>query len=338
MAESAYCKGVVLWSDMPSVVEKLRAMQGDADEWTGTRLVGRSWLCDLETLLESLTQAERQSLKATALTSDDEFNPWVSLPADVFAVRVATPWLPEVLTNGSLIPYFQPIVDIASERVVAFESLIRAKVGANVIAADRIIAAARCHGLMREFDELAREVCIREGALQLEPGESLFVNFAPAAIVDPREAVSAAKRAINATGIDLSRIVFEVVESEQFPEMSHLRHILDSFRTEGARVALDDLGAGKTALTFIQELEPDIVKLDRCLLPAGVDDRNVGLIAGITDYAHLHGVTVVAEGIETEAQFNLVRSLGIDLGQGWLFGKPAAHAERPDDRNLRRAA
>jgi EAL domain-containing protein (putative c-di-GMP-specific phosphodiesterase class I) len=139
-------------------------------------------------------------------------------------------------------------------------------------------------------------------------------------------------------GCKPSDLVFEVVETEQFPELPRLHAILEAYRAKGARVALDDLGAGHAALAYIQELQPDIIKLDRALLPRDGADRNGPLIDALAQYAHAHGITVLAEGIETEEQLRLVQAIGIDMGQGWLFGRPSQIAQRSVDFRHRRAA
>ena len=94
-------------------------------------------------------------------------------------------------------------------------------------------------------------------------------------------------------------------------------------------VALDDLGAGHSSLTYLDALRPDVVKLDRELI-SGIDSdpSRQRLVGALIDYAHELDVRVVAEGIETEAELAVIADLGADLGQGWYLGRPAAEPVR----------
>jgi diguanylate cyclase (GGDEF)-like protein/PAS domain S-box-containing protein len=127
----------------------------------------------------------------------------------------------------------------------------------------------------------------------------------------------------------MERICFEVVETEQYPDVEFLRRILDEYRAQGAMVALDDLGAGHSSLTYLDTLRPDVVKLDRALI-SGIDGDppRQRLVGALIDYAHELDVRVVAEGIETETELAIIAGLGADLGQGWYLGRPAAEPVR----------
>ena len=134
-------------------------------------------------------------------------------------------------------------------------------------------------------------------------------------------------------GLSMERICFEVVETEQYPDVALLRRILDTYREQGAMVALDDLGAGHSSLTYLDALRPDLVKLDRALI-SGIDHDppRQRLVGALIDYAHELDVRVVAEGIETEGELAVIGDLSADLGQGWYLGRPAAEPVRVDRR------
>jgi diguanylate cyclase (GGDEF)-like protein/PAS domain S-box-containing protein len=177
-------------------------------------------------------------------------------------------------------------------------------------------------------------VALEQGLPVLPDGAMLFVNFTPSAIYDPEICLRTTWAIARRLGFPLSRVCFEVVETEQFPDVPFLRRILDRYRAEGAQVALDDLGAGHSSLSYLGLLRPDVVKLDRHLV-SGIDgDRaRQRLVSALLDYAHELEIKVVAEGIETEAELATVRDLGADLGQGWHLGRPAA-APQPVDPGL----
>jgi len=295
---------------------------------------GEGWLGRLQELIGRLSPLERESLLAVAIDAEGRSDPWQAIPIDAFVNRVSSPWLPALLNESQLRAYFQPIVRVASLEICAFEALMRARVDGQLISAGRIIDAARAHNALFQFDRQAREAAIRQGWSQMRPGEKLFINFAPSVIYDPNVCLQATWKVASEINCDLSALVFEVVESETFPQIEHLRSILETYRDHGANVALDDLGSGKTALTFIDELQPDLIKLDRKLLPLRPRPHDIRLVKGLTEYAHGRGIEVLIEGVETREQLDAVLATGADLVQGWLFGRPAPEPQRRLDLDV----
>jgi EAL domain-containing protein (putative c-di-GMP-specific phosphodiesterase class I) len=126
--------------------------------------------------------------------------------------------------------------------------------------------------------------------------------------------------------------VFEVVESHHIEDPSHLRGIVDHYRSQGCRIALDDVGAGYSSLSLVAALQPDVVKIDMALVQALPDAAPTAVIRALTEMSHGFGATVLGEGIETERQADALRRLGVDLGQGWLFGRPERRTAATDAR------
>jgi len=155
---------------------------------------------------------------------------------------------------------------------------------------------------------------------------------------EPVAAFAPVWEAAEAVGADVRRLVFEVVESEAFPDIGHLRRMLDELRSRGTKVALDDLGTGNSALTYIDELAPDFIKLAKGLIPEHPKQDDLLLVRGLVDHAHLRGIRVIAEGIETQRQFHAVQSLDVDYIQGWLVGKAEATPRRDLGMDRLRAA
>jgi diguanylate cyclase (GGDEF)-like protein/PAS domain S-box-containing protein len=160
---------------------------------------------------------------------------------------------------------------------------------------------------------------------KLADDQILFVNFTPTAIYDPEVCLRTTWAIARRLGLSIERICFEVVETEEFPDLAFLARILDEYRAQGAMVALDDLGAGHSSLSYLETLRPDVVKLDRELIAGLAEDApRQRLLGAMIDYAHELDIRVVAEGIETEDDLAATRALGADLGQGWYLGRPAA--------------
>jgi len=145
-------------------------------------------------------------------------------------------------------------------------------------------------------------------------------------IYRPQVCLASTEQVVHESGIDPSQLVFEVVESHAIADRGHLVAILDHYRSLGWRVALDDVGAGWSSLSLLAAVRPDVVKLDKALVQELPDEAARTVVAAVTDLAHRLGAVVVAEGVETERLAEEVTALGVDLGQGWLFGRPV----RPD--------
>jgi len=124
--------------------------------------------------------------------------------------------------------------------------------------------------------------------------------------------------------VPLSRLVFEVVETEQIPNMQKLKRILEYYRTHGVGTAVDDMDAGYSSLQYLTALQPDFVKIDRDLVVrAELEKEARKKMDLIVSQAKSLGIAVIAEGIETPEQLHLCREAGTDFLQGYLFGLPA---------------
>ena len=320
--------GVSLTSESGHVLAKVGALLGRAD--SGLRLTGDDWPERLEELLDALTFSERAALLAAPLQED---GPGVTMAAEVVLTRARTAWLPRLLEEQALYPYLQPIVSLRDGRTFGHEALIRGTVDGAELSGGEIVAAAQAHGAMFTLDLVGRTVALEQGMPKLSGNEVLFVNFTPTAIYDPDVCLRTTWAIAKRHRLPMSRLCFEVVETERFPDLAFLKRILDEYRRQGAMVALDDLGAGHSSLSYLAALRPDFVKLDRELV-TGIDGdpARQRLLRALVDYSHELEVRVVAEGIETEAELAAVRALGADFAQGWYLGRPAAEPVAVDLR------
>jgi EAL domain-containing protein (putative c-di-GMP-specific phosphodiesterase class I) len=322
--------GVALWADDPVLIGRmaLRAEVG-ARLLNGAVVIdGEDWRYRFERLVESMTWGERRQLRAAAVDSGGVFNAWKSLGIDPFLYKLTTHWFPELVNSRSLTPFYQPIVRVETGTVLGFEALIRGTMDGEMKAGGDIIDAARAHNALFQLDEQARVAAVAAGVPQLEAGEKLFVNFLPLTIRDPASAFELVWEALRKAKADPSCLVFEVVESEAFPDIAMLKAIVSEIRARGAKVALDDLGTGNAALVYVDELLPDYIKLAKGLIPDYPHQRDLLLVRGLVDHAHLRGIKVIAEGMETIRQWQAVVSLEVDYVQGWLVGKADAVPRR----------
>ncbi len=292
-------------------------------------LVGGELAPLLRQLSDQLTYTQRQDARAA---------PWDGARVDYtgtaaleqWAGRYESPWFG--LAALELRFDLQPIAALDGGLIHGYEALVRARLGEQEIGARPLLEAAAAHDQQAAFDAHARSRAIVQAYPQLPAAARLFINFSPAVIYDPGICLDTTFRSCIDAGADIKRLVFEVSETHAFPDLTLLRRILDRYREEGARVALDNMGSGHTSLHALSALRPDYVKLDRGLL-GGLrhGDLRVPLIAAMIRHAHELGIVVIAGGIETVEELQLVRELGADLGQGYFLARPAA---RPGELTL----
>jgi len=180
---------------------------------------------------------------------------------------------------------------------------------------------------MGQFQQKAFQAALEQCLPQIQPDESLFLNIQPELLADPDAFEHRVIKPLLKLNADPTQIVFEMVETSQLPPLRELMITVDRLRAYGSMIAIDDLGSGCASFTCIQEIEPDVVKLDRSLLQLE-EAGPCGIINSLTSAAHSVGALVVAEGIETEDHLDLVQKAGVDMAQGWHIGRPAEGATR----------
>jgi diguanylate cyclase (GGDEF)-like protein len=231
--------------------------------------------------------------------------------------------LEAALAPGGVRSVFQPIVDLDSGRVVAYEALARGPRG-PLERPDLLFAAARAAGRLAELDEICRAAAFRGAVEQgLLAPLTVFVNVEPE-VLDSAPLDDLLAIAGGAPGT--LRIVLEITERALASRPAELLRTVERVRSLGWGVAVDDVGADSMSLAFLPLLAPDVIKLDLSL----VQDRPNPAVAEIMNAVNAHaertGALILAEGIETEAHLATARALGATLGQGWYFGRPGAGA------------
>lgn len=233
-------------------------------------------------------------------------------------------WLLDVLASERLTCHFQPIVYAEdTSRIFAQEALLRGiDEQGNLISPGRIFSHAHDAGLLFKLDALARQIAIRE-ANQHGIEQLIFINFSPTAVYDPTTCLRMTVRAINEAGIPHNKVVFEVMESEQPPDIKHLIKILKFYQESGFQIALDDFGTGYSNLNLISELSPDFIKLDRNLI-SNIDrePKKAVITKKLLEIAQHLQIQTIAEGIETLEELHWAQEHKATFIQGFLIAKP----------------
>lgn len=213
---------------------------------------------------------------------------------------------------------FQPIVNVQTREVFAYEALVRGAQGQGADWVFEQITPAQRYA----FDQRCRTVAIHSAA-RLNISCRLSINIMPGAVYDPRTCIQATLRAAKESGFPLERLMFEVTEHEEVPDPQHIRHIIDTYRAYGFTTALDDYGAGHATSRLLMALQPDLVKIDRSLIQGVHLDAGKTLrLRNMVKFAARRNLLVVAEGIETVEEARTLSRLGVTLMQGYYFARP----------------
>jgi EAL domain-containing protein (putative c-di-GMP-specific phosphodiesterase class I) len=222
---------------------------------------------------------------------------------------------------------FHPIVDVSAERVWGYEALVR---GVHGEGAGQILGQVTDANRYK-FDQACRVKAI-ELAGQLFPNDDtrLSINFMPNAVYEPRACIRASLEAAERAGFERTRIMFEFTENERMSDVDHVRNIVAAYRKIGFTTALDDFGAGYAGLQLLAAFQPDLIKIDMDLVRnIATTPAKQAIVAGIVHIARALDITVLAEGVETEAELVMLKAAGISLLQGFYFAKPMVEGLPP---------
>jgi len=213
---------------------------------------------------------------------------------------------------------YQPIIDPNDNSVFAYEALVRGADGSGAgVVLSRVTEDNRY-----VFDQTCRVKAI-EVATHLNIDCNLSINFLPNAVYRPETCIRATVKAADEYGLDIRRIIFEVTEGEQVRDPEHLTGIFKEYQHRGFITAIDDFGSGYAGLNLLSRFKPQILKLDMYLCQGIAADRIKRTITqGAVTTAHELGIKVVAEGVETIEDYEMLRNLWVDYYQGYLFAKP----------------
>jgi diguanylate cyclase (GGDEF)-like protein len=229
----------------------------------------------------------------------------------------------QVAVTGALRAVFQPIYDMKTGAVHGFEGLTRPLPGMGFADPNELFAAAEAVGRTVELDLACLATVLSSFATLGLPG-SLTINLSPRTLESDEFSVPALLHMLQRNRMDPTAVVLELTERDSVEDLDRLRRATEACRAAGMRVAADDVGAGNAGLRLLSQVRFDIVKIDLSLVQGGaVRETSLEVVRTLRDLADRWGAMVIAEGIETPVQLQLVRSLGIAAGQGYLLGRPA---------------
>ena len=241
--------------------------------------------------------------------------------------------LHRALERRELILHYQPVVEVERGTTVGVEALIRWRhPDQGIIAPGRFIPVAEESGLVIPIGAwVLEQAChqLREWHLTDptdEPG-SMEVNLSARQIDDP-DIVETVERVLARTGLSPGHLTLEITESALMRDAATALGVLKALKGLGVLLAIDDFGTGYSSLSYLQRFPLDVLKVDRMFVEElGMGSGGDEIVAAVIKLAHTLGLEVVAEGVETEQQLDVLRSLGCDYAQGFLFSRPVPALE-----------
>ncbi|KVD44743.1 diguanylate cyclase [Burkholderia ubonensis] len=246
-----------------------------------------------------------------------------AIPAAPDAARTA-----RLIADRALAAVFQPIVDLGSGTVIAYEGLIRGPRGTDLETPAALFAQAAREGATIALEHAAAITCL-DAFAALGCDGKLFLNFSAGAILALAREREHARMLLERAQIAAERIVIELTEQNASTDLAQVAPAVASLRDAGIQFALDDYGTANASMNLWLRLHPDVVKIDRFFIhDIALDSLKFEAVRAMQHFAHASGAKLIAEGIEHERDLIVVRDMGICCVQGFLLGRPHAQPER----------
>jgi EAL domain-containing protein (putative c-di-GMP-specific phosphodiesterase class I) len=231
----------------------------------------------------------------------------------------------------------QPIIELATGKLHEYECLFRPHMPMLPQSISAIVQAAIDTDRSIELDRfIVRLILARTGEIEADRrqrGERplrFAINFTPASLLDPSFEAKRFAAMVAEVGLRPSQITLECTEQQAVSDIVPLIRQVKAIRRLGFGFAVDDAGAGYASFSLIASLKPTVIKIDRDIA-SGIarDDAKQALVEAFVSFGRRIGAKLLAEGIERRADLSVLTALGVDLGQGFLIGKPAIEPAEP---------
>jgi diguanylate cyclase (GGDEF)-like protein/PAS domain S-box-containing protein len=236
--------------------------------------------------------------------------------------------LHRAIERQELTLHYQPVVELGLGATVGLEALIRwRQPGPGLVAPGRFIPVAEESGMIIPIGAWVLEEACRQlrDWHQTAPGAafgSMEVNLSARQVDDPR-IVRTVEQILLRSGLPPEHLTLEITESALMRDAASALVVLQALKDIGVSLAIDDFGTGYSSLSYLSRFPLDIVKVDRLFVAQlGISHEDEEIVSAVIKLAHALGLQVVAEGVETTGQLDVLRRLGCDLAQGFLFSEP----------------
>lgn len=235
--------------------------------------------------------------------------------------------LKDIFDHQRIQTHFQPIVGLKTRSVFAFEALTRGPDNSALYSPAHLFRLASDHGCLLEMDLMARRVSIKnfmKSVAQHQNQVKLFLNVSVSSLMNVDHRSGLTLDCLNYYGLNIHQVVIEITELQPVEDSGLFLNAIQHYRKMGFKVAIDDLGSGYNGLKLWSEVKPDFVKIDKHFI-ADIDKQadKYRFMETILTLAKSLGTKIIAEGVETEAELQILEKLGVDFVQGYLLKRPS---------------
>jgi EAL domain-containing protein (putative c-di-GMP-specific phosphodiesterase class I) len=286
-----------------------------------------SWQATWKTVRDNIELCQMtEKVQVALLAGDKEPEPqefeFVRKSVEMLDKLSDSLWLGEVLLEDRVVCYMQPVLDRRA-KIFGYEAFARVEANNAVIGGGKIIDAGKQLNIEYPLDRYLHLKAIST-FISSDLDGILFINLIPGFIHRPEKYLEGLAEAVKFNGIPPRQIVLDFTKSEIPSNISHLKAIFDYCHTHGYLLSLDDISSTPVAKKILETVRPDFIKLDIDLVRHSTEEKSQRTISELTAIAREAGVTVIAEGVETEASHQELLRAGVDLFQGYLFSPPVA--------------
>lgn len=230
-----------------------------------------------------------------------------------------------IIEEGRIHPVFQPIVSLRDGQILGYEALSRIDGKTKIQDMEEFFQLGVHYGKTWEIEKLCRKKILQTYAQFPETQKTgkLFINVNPLVMQDEKFKQNYTKKQLEKRGIASEKIVIEVTERNTIDNLQEFQDTMNHYQQEGYEIAIDDVGSCYSGLNVIANTKPRYIKIDMALV-RGIDKDPMrqALLKGLVEMANHTSFELIAEGIETEDELELLMKLGIDYGQGYLLERP----------------
>lgn len=237
--------------------------------------------------------------------------------------------LKQIIQHNDLQTYFQPIVDLQAKQTIGFEALNRPTPSQLFSSVDKFYEFVGQTNCVFLFECFCRNLSLqrfkeRLSEKKMDRSFLVFLNIHPNVLIDKKYHSGETLQLLKELGIKPQQVVFELTERSAVVDFVEFERVLSHYRSQGYRIAVDDVGSGYNSLKTLIYLKPEFIKLDRSLIQFIDKNREQQrLVTLLMEYAEQANTKIIAEGIERYEELEYLSRIGIHYAQGYMIGKPA---------------
>lgn len=236
--------------------------------------------------------------------------------------------LEKIIRHGDMTTVFQPIVNIQTNETFGFEALNRPNSSDLFPTTDQFYDFVGKTDLVFKFERFCRNISFNRFLERIDNKFNnhqfvLFINIHPYVLLDKNYNFGETRQLLNELNISPENVVFELTEKSAVTDYQEFERVLDHYRNQGYRIAIDDVGSGYNSLKSLVYLKPEFVKIDRTLIQhIDTVEPSQQIVSLIYNFAEQSGTKIIAEGIERMEEIQFLQKIGIHYGQGYAIGRP----------------